>query len=760
MAVTYHFPVAVWKNQNALYSAVLLEWDEPPGIGETAGEAMQQIREFMEWYYTEHGWLSEPDFLDPHTVLLKVPVRPEYVEGGRRYPCDEAVTLRVACVHARQETGLLVAVLPTFGLRFYYHDPATLKNLVTHYVQQHLEALTPAQIARYLAPVDVRVDDIVLTLPRRKIADKQWRPRLRSLETVAEPIGDPVFRKQFVRPWERDKEVADLQRRAGKDRVNVLLIGESGSGKTTILVEAVRQLERERDDTDDDPGSPRKFWLTSASRLIAGMKYLGQWEERCEEVVVELQRAGGGVLCIENLLDLIREGGTSPLDSVGNFFLPYLQRGELRMIAEVTPAELDACRRLLPGLADCFQVMPVVPMTREQAVNVLDQMASMLKQNLHIEVERGVVDLVYHLFRRFLPYQAFPGRASAFLGLIFERARQLRSPNRRDTFEVTMQMVVDQFVKQTGLPELFLRDQLTLRREEVLSFFRPLIIGQEEACEAATDLVMSFKAGMNDPFRPVGVLLFCGPTGVGKTEMARTIARYFFGHGDRADRLMRLDMSEYNGPGAAERLLIQANRQPSKLIQTIRQQPFVVLLLDEIEKADPEVFDVLMGVFDEGRLTDPYGRLTNFRSTIIVLTSNLGAGKQAAFGFSDKPNLSYEREAMGFFRPEFFNRLDGIVTFQPLSMETIRAITRKELAEIAGREGVARNGMTIEWGDPLVEHLAKVGFDPRFGARPLQRKIEEVVVTPLARFLLEHHDLEQFTLRIDLTAGGNVNITI
>src|SRR5262249_8858524 len=188
----------------------------------------------------------------------------------------------------------------------------------------------------------------------------------------------------------------------------------------------------------------------------------------------------------------------------------------------------------------------------------------------------------------------------------------------------------------------------------------------------------------------------------------------------------------------------------------MRQQPFTVLLFDEIEKADPEVFDVLLGVFDEGRLTDRYGRVTTFRSAVIVLTSNLGAGKQESFGFGQGPGVSYDAEALAFFRPEFFNRLDAVVTFQPLGKETVLAITRKELGEVGRREGLERARLRLTWTDAVVEHLAREGFDVRYGARPLQRKLEALVVTPLARFLLDRPGLRDTEIRVDLNAARRV----
>ncbi|HVK12518.1 MAG TPA: AAA family ATPase, partial [Gemmataceae bacterium] len=446
----------------------------------------------------------------------------------------------------------------------------------------------------------------------------------------------------------------------------------------------------------------------------------------------------------------VRTGGLGPQDSVAAFLLPYLSRGELRAVAEATPSELDACRRLLPGLADVFQVVPVEPFTRAKALAVLDRQIESSRANLKVAVAAGVGDRVVQLFRRFVPYAVFPGQAAGFTRELIDRGARDRWP------EVTPGRAVTHFVERTGLPEVFLRDEITLERAAVLDWFRARVIDQPEACEAAANVVLTFKAGLNDPHRPLGVLLFCGPTGVGKTEMAQALARYLFGGEARTDRqrLIRLDMSEYAGFDAVERLVGPPHGGPSELIRKIRQQPFTVLLLDEVEKASPDVFDVLLGVFDEGRLTDRFGRVTNFRSALIVMTSNLGAERQTPFGFDAAARPKYRDEAMAFFRPEFFNRLDAVVTFHPLAAETIRAIARKELAGVASREGIVRAGVSLRWTERLIDHLARVGFDARYGARPLQRTVERKVVAPLAKWLLRNPNLARGVLEADWTAAG------
>jgi ATP-dependent Clp protease ATP-binding subunit ClpC len=753
---THRYPVLVIRDPAGGFTAVAVDEEGLAGVGTTAAAARDDLKGYLEWAHRKRRYTAAPDFRDPELHTFRVNVRPEYKTRQRIYPSDQPVAVRVPCVTGVQASGQRLASLPLLGLRFTYHEPATLKGLVQRYALQKLEGLTPRELARHLALPHVELADVVVRLPREVVAEVPPDTPF-TLGRVAEPLGERAVRKQFARAWERDAEVATLVRKLHREKANVLLVGEPGVGKTTLLVEAVREVERRlADEAKKHEGrrpTPRRFWQTSAGRIIAGMKYLGQWEERVEALIGELGEIEG-VLCVDRLLDLVRTGGLSPTDSIAAFVLPYLTRGELRLVAEATPSELDACRRLLPGLADVFQILPVEPFDRAKALAVLDRQIETSKANLRVAVGQGVSDRVVQLFRRFMPYSVFPGQAAGFTRDLIDRGSREKWP------EVTATRAVTHFMTRTGLPELFLRDEITLDRSSVLDWFRGQVIDQPEACEAAANVVLTFKAGLNDPHRPLGVLLFCGPTGVGKTEMAQALARYFFGAGDSAAktgaRLIRLDMSEYAGPDAVERLIGPPHGEPSELIRKVRQQPFTVLLFDEIEKASPDVFDVLLGVFDEGRLTDRFGRVTNFRSALIVMTSNLGADRQSPFGFDVQARPRYRDEAMAFFRPEFFNRLDAVVTFHPLGADTIRAITRKELATIAAREGLSRAGVAVRWTDRLVDHLADVGFDARYGARPLQRTIEREVVAPLAKWLLERPGLGTIIVEGDWRDGAVV----
>jgi ATP-dependent Clp protease ATP-binding subunit ClpC len=420
----------------------------------------------------------------------------------------------------------------------------------------------------------------------------------------------------------------------------------------------------------------------------------------------------------------------------------------------------------LPGFADQLPILHVPPLDRVAALAVLDRTAARHAHNLRLNIAPDFSDRVHHLFRRFVPYQTFPGPAVGFIRDLCERRARIDRNQ-----PLTAEDAVAHFIHRTGLPGWLLRDEEALDREGLLATLRARVIGQEEAVQAAAQVVTTFKAGLNDPQRPLGVLLFLGPTGVGKTELARTLASVLFGNraptdsppqaalplSKPEDRLVRLDMSEYAGPDALERLLGPPQGEPGVLIRRLRQQPFCVLLLDEIEKAAAEIYDALMGVCDEGRLTDRYGRITTFRSCLILMTSNLGAERREAFGFGEGPP-PYADAARAFFRPEFYNRLDAVVTFDPLSPETIRAITLKELAEVERREGLERTRLRVRWSELLIAWLGREGFDARLGARPLQRVLERRVVAALARYLLLHPMLTDAELCIDCTDGGEVGI--
>ena len=298
------------------------------------------------------------------------------------------------------------------------------------------------------------------------------------------------------------------------------------------------------------------MWLTNGARLIAGMQYLGQWEERCEEVINELNELQG-ILCVENLLELVLAAG-KPESSIAAFLSAYIDAGELRLIGEATAQEWDACQRLLPGFASLFETHPVQPMPDDNAQRLLADLYKELARNSRLTVAEDVGQTTHRLFKRFLPYQTLPGRSPQFAADLIAAKALAGEPASRT---VTADDVYLKFGEFSGLPQSLLHDEQLIDFDQTADQLALRVIGQPEACRAAAEVITRMKAGLNDPTRPLGVLLFCGPTGVGKTELAKALGAYLFDVDKHADRLIRLDMSEYSGFGAAERLLLQTRRR-------------------------------------------------------------------------------------------------------------------------------------------------------------------------------------------------------
>ncbi len=759
---THRVPILLIQDSEGFWSAQPVEPDTAlVGTGATAADALAQIKTYLDWSYDRDSCKEIPDIQGPTLARFKISVRPHYVEPNRVYPCAESMELPVDCVLGKRSDGLLTCVAPIVGVRFDYNEKAALESLLTDAVLSQLAGKTPRQLSRYLPPRAMEIRELAI-----RVKPRIWRDGgevyLPTLEEIADPIGEKSVRKRFSRAWLRDAELAELQSRLTEERASVLLLGVRGVGKTTLLVDAVRDTERllyraaKAEEHENGRRYRHRFWMTSAARIIAGMRYLGEWEARCEEILFELSEIQG-VLCIENLLDLLRIGGGEASQSIAAFLMPYLQQGELRIVAEATLDELSAADRLLPGFSDLFQKQRVEALSHRSMVQVLEKVIDAAQQThrrpAECRVDVRLPEIILHLHERFLPYQSFPGPAVQFLRdlikAVFKEDRPRLEP--ADVFQA--------FARRTGVPVRFLRDDVPLDSDEVFAELSRQVIGQEEAVRSVVELIATFKAGLNNPRRPLGVELFCGPTGVGKTELAKKLAEFCFGEGEDPDRLFRLDMSEYQGYGAGQRILMQPDRSPSRLISHIREKPFSVVLLDEIEKADAEVFDLLLNLFEEGRLTDAYGRTTHFQSTIVIMTSNLGAESVSALGFKPAFAPAYESAAMQFFRPEFFNRIDEVLSFAPLSEESVLEITKKELEALSRREGLSGRAIRLAYDEGFLKDVAKRGYDARYGARPLKRFLESSVVTPISEYLVSHPNSQGETLRLRFTEAGRVAVT-
>ena len=480
-----------------------------------------------------------------------------------------------------------------------------------------------------------------------------------------------------------------------------------------------------------------------ANRLISGMRYLGQWQERVETAVQVLNDVQG-FLILENLRDMVRLGDSSPRDSMAAFLVPFIRTGQVRMIVESTPSELDAIQQLVPGIVEALPIFKVQPWTPSSEELLLHRLLDHRLSDRKIYVEPEIPRTIQRLCSQFQSASAPPSATVRFAEKMVDR---LIKRGKKDALCVNE--VVTQFSELYGVPEVLLRDELPLDKSSIVESLKSEVIGQQRPCEVAANVFSRIKSNLNDPGRPFANLFFCGPTGVGKTQLAKAIAKALFGYQKHKTPLVRVDMSEYSSPGSSALFLQDNTGNPATWLLNIRNRPLSVLLLDEVEKASPDVFDVLLSLLDEGRLTDRYGQTTSFRSCVIIMTSNIGVRRGGSLGFNEESNVDFRAEIRRAFRPEFFNRLDEIVAFNPLGFDAIAAIAAKELRDLSDREGIHQRNIQLEWTQQVLERLARVGFHPELGARPLQKAVESNIVGPLSRWLVKHKAVSNCRLLLD-----------
>ena len=556
---------------------------------------------------------------------------------------------------------------------------------------------------------------------------------------------DWLYPDELDRPLLRDAEVARLVRALqARDRRPVALVGPRMVGKTAIVHGAVHERERRRRPRAEG----ERLWLLSPQRLISGMMAVGQWEQRLLAILEEA-KGHDHVLYFDDVLGLYRAGASAGSDlTVADVLRTHVLRRDVRVLAEMTPEMFRAFAERDRGLADQFEVLPVEPLQAPETLQILLEVRRRLEIRHRCSFDVDVLPTVIDLQRRYVRDAEFPGKGAAFLNQL--ALTYPRSPVTRDT-------VYEQFHEQTGLALTLLDGRRKLRRAEVLEALHRRVIGQETALEALADVVSVAKARLNATDRPLAALLFMGPTGVGKTECAKALAAYLFG---RDEHLVRLDMNEFDSPAAASRLVGTFFEPEGLLTAPIRRQPFCVVLLDEIEKADPAVFDMLLQVMGEGRLTDAVGRTTDFSSAIVIMTSNLGTrevAKRIGFGGGEEAReRAFVAAVEAFFRPEFVNRIDRIVPFRQLSRQQMRVIADLLIAEVIGREGLVRRRCALNVDAQAMELVVDEGYHPQLGARALKRMIERRLIEPVSARLSSLKPEQPVAVDVHAARGGIV----
>lgn len=567
----------------------------------------------------------------------------------------------------------------------------------------------------------------------------------------------------------RETEIARVIEILGRRKKNnPMLIGEPGVGKSAV-VEGIAQRIASGDIPDALSGK-RLISLDIAS-VVAGTKYRGDFEKRLKAIINEAVSDPDIILFIDEFHTIVGAGGSQGSLDAANILKPALARGELHCIGATTMDEFSKIVEKDGALDRRFQKIVVEPTDVRQSVTILQNIKSNYETFHGVVYSDEAIESCVRLTDRYVADKCLPDKAIDALDEAGAMVRLNLSKRKKAGNVVEAEDIATVVSKMTGIPVNKVAESEGSRILRMRERLRGRVIGQDEAIEKVVRAIRRNRAGLKDPNRPIGTFLFFGPTGVGKTELAKCLAEYLF---DSQENMVRIDMSEYMERFTVSRLVgappgYVGYEEGGQLSERVRRKPYCVVLLDEIEKAHPDIFNILLQVLDEGRLTDSNGRVVSFRNTIVIMTSNVGSrdleeyGSGVGFSTSGKSVAKnrqsvLEKAIRRTFPPEFINRVDERIFFNSLTKEDIERIIDIELKDLRSRAREAGYGLVVT--PSAKRFVAEVGFDPSFGARPLKRAVTRYIEDPVSEFIISDRILqgvkdgsrtESRTLRIGLT---------
>ena len=597
-----------------------------------------------------------------------------------------------------------------------------------------LNSITSEQTANIAAVLDRLRDDVPASLREELRLAQESRVDTTLLGSIGRVLNVSDADKEIATSDRMDEFVSQIELAIrGSPPRSIALVGEHGVGKSTIVRLVAHRLAKEG----------WTIFEAGATEIVAGQSFLGQLEGRLQSLIQAIAKKKV-VWVVPSFQELLWAGThrNSP-SGVLDMILPHLESGDLRVIGELTPAAHERLVQAKPQLRSLLLVARMQPPRADETLALARQWGQLRGREGRALLSDDVLAEALQLATQYLSDRAAPGNLLHFLQLTRQRLTGARGTPPETIGLDDLLLTLSQL---SGLPLSILDERQGLDLDGLRDFFNRRVIGQREAVECLVERVAMIKAGVNDPSRPIGVFLFVGPTGTGKTEIAKTLARYLFGS---PERMIRVDMSELQTPESLERIVgggrEDAGGASVALVNEIRRQPFAVVLLDEFEKAHPNVWDLFLQVFDDGRLTDRHGNVAQFRHAVIILTSNLGATIPygATIGFASSAQMGFapaavERAVTQAFRREFINRIDRVVVFRPLGRAEMREILRKELDAVLQRRGLRNRNWAVEWDATAIDFLLDRGFTPDLGARPLKRAIDRYLLAPLAETIVRH----------------------